>query len=313
LAVVGVDVGGTKIAAALVGDDGGILRAHRTPTPSDGDALLAEVARLVDLVSSGALAPPTAVGFGIASLFDHRGHALWSTHLDIADQSPGDELSAIVGLPVVVDNDANVAALAEARLGAARRHASCFMLTLGTGIGGGVVIDDHIFHGGRGFGGELGHVVVQADGPRCQGGCPNRGCVEALASGTALTREARGAADENPSGDLARVRTEAGDVTAEDVLRLARAGSAEAGAIVDRAGRFLGVALASLANVLSPDAIVIGGGMGSAAGELILAPAREEYRRRVLPPSAQVPIVPAQLGADAGVLGAALLAREAGA
>jgi glucokinase len=197
---VGVDVGGTKIAAALVGTDLAILAARRIPTPPDGDALLDAVARLVRELSAE---PPAAVGLGIASLLDHSGRALWSTHLDIADRMPGAELSARLGVPVTVDNDANVAALAEARLGAARGHRSSVTLTLGTGIGGGVVVDGRLFRGGRNSGAELGHVVVQADGPPCLGGCPNRGCVETMASGTAIARDARAAAAADPAGSLA--------------------------------------------------------------------------------------------------------------
>lgn len=310
MSVVGVDVGGTKIAAALVGADGAILDARRTPTPRDGDDLLAAAARLVHEIAAAAPAPPSAVGLGIASLLDRDGHALWSTHLDIANRSPGGELSALVGIPVAVDNDANVAALAEARRGAATGYRSSVLMTLGTGIGGGMVIDGKLFRGGRGFGGELGHVVVDADGPPCQGGCPNRGCIEAMASGTAVAREARAAAAADPAGALARVLRESGSLTAEHVTGLARDGDASSVEILDRAGRYLGAAFSSLANVLAPDVFVIGGGMGSAVGDLLLAPAREEYRRRVLPPSSAIPIVEAKLGADAGVLGAALLAVE---
>jgi glucokinase len=310
LSVVGVDVGGTKIAAALVGADGAILGARRTPTPPDGDALLSEVGRVVRELATAAPTPPIAVGLGIASLLNHQGHALWSTHLDLADRSPAHELAALVNLPVAVDNDANVAALAEARMGAARGYRSAIMMTLGTGIGGGVIIDGMIFHGGRGYGGELGHLVVDAGGPPCQGGCPSNGCIEAMASGTAVSREARAAAAADPRGALAVAQLDRGALTAEDVVSIARTGDAAAVAILARAGRYLGVALASIANVVSPDIAVIGGGMGSAVGDLMLAPARDEYRRRVLPPGADMPIVTATLGPDAGVLGAAMLATE---
>lgn len=311
MSVVGVDVGGTKIAAALVGTGHAILDARRTPTPSDGDALLREVARLVDELCAGAASPPVAVGLGIASLLDDHGRALWSTHLDIADRMPAAELTAMLGIPVAVGNDANVAALAEARLGAARAHRSSITLTVGTGIGGGVVIDGRIFRGARASGAELGHVVVDADGPPCLGGCPSRGCVEAMSSGTAVAREARALAAADPGGRLAQVQGERGALTAEDVAALARGGDSASIAILAAAGRYLGVALASLANVLSPDIFVIGGGMGSAVGEFVLGPAREEYRRRALPPNASAPVVAAELGSQAGVLGAAILAAEA--
>jgi glucokinase len=304
---VGVDVGGTKIAAALVGTDLAVLGTRRTPTPPDGDALLDAVARLVRELSPE---PPAAVGLGIASLLDDSGRALWSTHLDIADRMPAAELSTRLGIPVTVDNDANAAALAEARLGAACGYRSSVTLTLGTGIGGGVVIDGRVFRGGRGSGAELGHVVVQADGPPCLGGCPNRGCIETMASGTAIARDARAAAAADPAGSLARAQGERGPLTAEVVAELAHAGDPAAAAVFARAGRFLGVALASLANVLSPDVFVIGGGVGS-VGELVLGPARDEYRRRALPPNAVAPVVRSTLGPQAGVLGAAILATEA--
>ena len=308
--VVGVDVGGTKTAAALVGPDGALSAVRRVPTPTDGDGVVSAIVDLVALVAREAAAAPVAVGLGIAALLESDGRVAMSTHLDIAGRDLVRELVARTGRPVVADNDGNTAALAEARLGAARGHGTSIMFTLGTGIGGGIVVGGTPFRGGNGMGAELGHVVVQADGPPCQGRCPNRGCVETMASGTAVAREARAAALADPAGRLAAARDEDGEVTAEAVARLAAGGDAPSREILARAGRYLGVAIASLATVLAPDGVVVGGGM-SEVGDLVLTPAREEYRARALGPDAAAPVVPAELGWQAGVLGAAILAREA--
>jgi glucokinase len=308
--VVGVDVGGTKCAAALVGPDGALSAVHRVPTPADGEELVAAVVDLVAAVSRGARTRPAALGVGVAALIDADGRVAMSTHLDIAGRELVRELAAKTGLPAVADNDGNTAALAEARLGAARGHATSMMLTLGTGIGGGIVVDGMPFRGGNGMGAELGHVVVDADGPPCQGACPNRGCVETMASGTAVAREAGAAALADPSGRLAAERDASGTISAEAVARLAAQGDAPSRSILERAGRYLGVAIASLANVLGPGIVVVGGGMG-AVGDLVLEPAREEYRARALGPDAQAAVVAAELGWHAGILGAAILAREA--
>lgn len=306
--VVGVDVGGTKAAAALVGPGGVLGPTIRTPTPRDGDALVAAIADLVASAASGADEPPAAVGLGIAALIDEGGTVVMSTHLDVGGRRLADEIAALSGLPVIADNDGNTAALAEARLGAAKGHRTTMMMTLGTGIGGGLVIDGVPFRGGNRMGAELGHVVVEASGPRCQGACPNRGCVETMASGTAIAREAGVAAARDPGGALAAA-ARAGTLTAEEVARLAAQGDAAARAIFARAGRYLGVAIASLANVLAPDIVVVGGGM-SEVGELILGPARTEYRARALAPDAEAPVVRAALGWKAGLLGAGILAQE---
>ena len=193
--------------------------------------------------------PPVAVGLGIASLLDDHGRALWSTHLDIADRMPAAELTATLGLPVAVDNDANVAALAEARLGAARAHRSSITLTLGTGIGGGVVIDGRIFRGARASGAELGHVVVDADGPPASEDAPIgdawRRCPAAppwLVRRVPWPRPIRGAASRRSTASV-------GALTAEDVAALARGGDSASIAILAAAGRYLGVTLASLANI----------------------------------------------------------------
>jgi glucokinase len=211
-----------------------------------------------------------------------------------------------LGLPVYMDNDANVAALAEFLFGAGRGSRNVVMLTIGTGIGGGLILDGEIYRGSIGAGAELGHIVVQEDGPPCQGNCPNHGCVETLASGTAIAREGRAAAEREPNSALGKALAQ-GPIVGKTVTDLAMKGDALAGEVVAEAGKHLGVALASLANIFDPDVIVVGGGV-SVVGDLLLDPAREELQSRALPPMNKVPVQLAQLGPEAGMIGAAAMA-----
>lgn len=290
MVVVGVDVGGTKIAGAVVARDSSLLTSATLPTPVAGPELLAAVADLVEHLQGECGHAVAAVGVGLPSLIDATtGRVRMSANVDLADVDAAAYLRERLRVPVVVDNDVNVAGLAEHRVGAARGRGDLVMLTVGTGVGGGVIVDGRVFRGGNGTGAELGHMVVQADGPPCQRNCPNRGCLETMASGTAIGRDA--------------------GKPAEEVVRLARSGDAEAIAVLDRAGRYLGVGLSSLANIFNPDVFVIGGGVG-AAGDLLLRPAREEYRARALPPNAEADVLPAVLGSGAGAIGAGLLAWD---
>jgi glucokinase len=306
-----VDIGGTKLAAGLVGREPRPLAVLRCPTPQGARALIDALAGIVGRLAACAPEPVVAVGVGVPSLIDHVSRrVLMSVNADLADVDVVALLEERLGLPVAIDNDANLAALAEQRAGAARGLAHVVLLTIGTGIGGGVIIDGQPFRGSRGSGAELGHVVVQADGPPCQGRCPSRGCLETMASGTAIARDARALAERRPQGALAAAaRREGGQLRAPALMALARAGEPEALEVVERAARHLGAGLASLANVFNPEALVVGGGVGE-AGEVLLRPAREEYRRRALPPNAAAPILQAGFGNEAGIVGAALLARE---
>jgi glucokinase len=251
-----------------------------------------------------------AIGLGIPATIDHdRGVAVAAVNLPLADLPIRDIVSERVGLPVFVDNDANVAALAEYLFGAARGMPHTVMLTVGTGIGGGLVLGGEVYRGSTGAGAELGHVVIQADGPPCQGNCPNHGCVEALASGTALGREGRAAAESAPDSALGKALAEGKEIDGHAVTEAALAGDERAIGVFDLIGSRLGVACASLANIFQPNAIVVGGGV-IAAGDLLLEPARREVRRRALNPMNKTPILEATLGNDAGMIGAAAMARK---
>jgi glucokinase len=215
-----------------------------------------------------------------------------------------------LGLPVFVDNDANTAILAEHRAGAAKGASEAAMFTIGTGIGGGLILGGRVYRGALGAAAELGHLVIDMDGPRCQGNCPNRGCVESLASGTALAREARRIAREHPESGLARAVAAGREPTGPLVTELAYDGDESATEALALIGKRLGVALASIVNILNPEVIVIGGGV-IAAGELLLGPARAEMVARALPPGRDfVRVAAARFGVEAGMVGAAALAFD---
>jgi len=209
---------------------------------------------------------------------------------------------------VKVDNDANVACLAEARIGAGKGRANVIMLTLGTGVGGGIVLHGRVHHGATGYGGELGHMVIDENGPPCQGHCPNHGCLESLASAAGVRLAAEQIAAERPGGTLAEaVARGGGAAEVRVVIDGALSGDADCVDALAIVGRHLGVGIANYVNIFNPDVVVVGGGI-MAAGEILLGVAREEAGRRALrPPWREVEVVAAELGNDAGVLGAAAL------
>lgn len=291
--MIGVDVGGTKILAGIVDRGGSIVRTveHETPTESE-DAILAGIgASIRGLLDGGT----QAVGLGVPCNLDPvTGVALRATNLPLDNVDLGGWLRDEFGLAAGVENDGNAAALAEWRLGAGRGARDLVMLTLGTGIGGGLILDGRLYRGWA----ELGHVVVEADGPPCQGSCHGRGHLEGVASGEAAGRAAR---ELYGAGGDARL-----------LVERAHAGDERAVAALDRIGRLLGVAVGSFVNMFNPDVVVVGGGFGAAAGELVLAPAREAARHEAIQPAdADVTIVPAELGERAGLIGAALVGFEA--
>lgn len=310
--VIGVDLGGTKVLAGPV--DSGQQVHHRAQRPVAGleqARLLDTVVEAVEEAREAAPSPPAAVGFGIPSLIDQRqGTAVMSVNLPVADMPFRDVMSERLDLPCFIDNDANLAALAEHRYGAARGSRHSLMLTVGTGVGGGLVLEDRLFHGATGSGAELGHMVIDADGPRCQGNCPNHGCLEAVASGTALVREARELAPDRPGSALEEVVASGRELTGPLVTELAHDGDAAAREVITLIGTRLGVGIASYVNIFNPEVVVIGGGV-IAAGELLLGPARDEVAVRALSPNKSIAkVVPAHFGNEAGMLGAAALAFD---
>ena len=310
--VIGVDLGGTKVLAGAVDAEQQVHhRAQRTVIGLEQAPLLDAVVDAVDEARAAAPTNPEVVGFGIPSLIDQEhGTAVMSVNLPIVDMPFRDVMSERLALPVFLDNDANVAALAEHRYGAARGSRNSLMLTIGTGIGGGLVLEDQLFRGTTGSGAELGHMVIDQDGPRCQGNCPNHGCLEAVASGTALVREAKGLAPDRPGSAIERVIADGRELTGPLVTELAHDGDAAAREVITLIGTRLGVGIANYVNIFNPEVVVVGGGV-IAAGDLLLQPARDEVAVRALPPNKDlVRIVPAHFGSEAGMLGAAALAFD---
>lgn len=304
---IGLDLGGTKLLAGAVDDEGRVIARERRLIA--GLALPELLGVVVEAVAALGVEGP--VGAGVPALLDRRaGIAVRCVHLPLDGVAVADVLGARLGLPVVVENDSTCAVLAEWRLGAARGLDHVALLALGTGIGGGLVLDGRIYRGAVGAGGELGHVPVDLDGPPCFGGCPGRGCLEALCSGSALARDAKAVASALPDSALSRLTMAGERITGERVTELALAGDPESVQLLRTLGDRLGAGLAGIAMSLNPELIVLGGGVMQ-AGELILEPARAELRRRALEPSRDVRVVAAALGPDAGMIGAALLARGA--
>jgi glucokinase len=284
---VGVDVGGTKVAAAAVeGNDA--KHAVEYPTPLESTAALLECVEAAVREVASKAGEPDAIGVGVPSQIEWAtGTVVSSVNIPLEAVPLRAELGRRLGAPIYVDNDANCAALAEAHAVDARE---LVMLTLGTGVGGGVVTGGRIFRGAHGLGPELGHVVIEADGPECPGACDNRGCLEALCSGTALERAA--------------------GMKGREVVAAARNGDADAQAHLDRLGRYLGIGISNMINVFQPEMVVIGGGLSSAA-DLFLETAIAEAGSRALPALWERAIVQtAQTGGAAGVIGAGLLALQ---
>jgi glucokinase len=312
---IGIDIGGTKIAGALVDEAGRITGREQVATPADDtDAIIEATAELVRTLEAAADGPTVGVGMACAAFVDARaGHVWFAPNLPWRDLDLADAVGSAVGREVVVDNDANAAAWGEYRHGAGSEHDDMVLVTVGTGVGGGCIVDDRLLRGAFGIGGEIGHVALDPSGPRC--GCGNTGCLEVFASGTALVRTARElVTSPSPLGAALRERC-GGDpeaLSGRDVTELAQSGDGASIELLDDLGTRLGQGLASICAVLDPGLVVIGGGVAD-AGDLLVEPTRRSFARHLIGrgnrPSPE--IVRATLGNDAGIVGAATLAREA--
>ncbi|TAM89389.1 MAG: ROK family glucokinase [Jatrophihabitans sp.] len=308
---IGVDIGGTKVLAGVVDDEGVILARDRAPTPrADAAATEAVIARLVASLRETF---PGAVGVGVGAaawLGPDRSTVLFSPHLAWRNVRIREALAAVLPLPVCVENDANAAAWGEFRFGGGRGLDSICCLTIGTGLGGGLVLDGRLYRGAGGMAGEPGHMTLVPGGRLCA--CGKSGCWEMYASGRALARDAQQLATESPAAAAAML-ARAGSIADLDgpvVTAAAADGDPAAQAICAAMGRWLGRGMANVAALVDPAVFLVGGGV-SAAGEMLLAPAREELDAempgRLYRPA---PLVrQATLGADAGLIGAADLAR----
>jgi glucokinase len=305
---IGLDIGGTKINAFRVARDGSILGRSNAPTPADDEE--ATLARMIELAEGVRTQDVVAVGVGAAGLVDSsEGVLRFAPNLAWRDLPIATRMREALGLPVLVENDASMAAFGEYRFGAGLGYRHLLLVTVGTGIGGGIVADGRLFRGAHGFASEIGHIIVEPGGPLC--GCGNRGCWEQVAAGRAVGRMGRQEAMEPDSSIRRLAGGDPDKVTGRLVTEAALQGDDVAKRILSEAGRRLGEGIAGLVNVLDPQIVVVGGGV-SMAGDLLLDPARTAFDEAVegLDYRPRVPIVPAELGNDAGAVGAAALALE---
>jgi glucokinase len=309
---IGVDVGGTKVAAGVVDEDGRVVAKLRRPTPSSDQGRTADTiaAVVTELLSRHEI---EAVGLGIAGLVDQaRENIVFAPNLAWRDEPVKKAVEDRLGIPVVVENDANATVWAETRFGAAREHTHVILLTIGTGIGTGIVLDGELYRGRWGFGGEAGHYRVVPEGRLC--GCGNRGCWEQYASGNALVAEARDLARRSPSAAIRLLELAGGvpeGINGPEVTRAAAQGDPGALRCFAVIGTWLGQGMADLATILDPGCFVIGGGV-SEAGDLLLGHVRVAFEQALTGRGHRplAAILPAVLGPDAGIVGAADLARR---
>ena len=311
-----IDLGGTKIYTILADKNRQILTHTRLDTPAhEGpEKVMEQIALSVKTVLKQAnanMAQLAAAGICLAGFFDWQKRILVSSP-NIPDwhNIPVEErLTAILGIPVVAENDANAAALGEVRKGAGRGSQHAAFVTVSTGIGAGLILNGQIYRGGRGFAGEVGHMVVKSDGPLC--GCGRRGCLETLASGTAIARTANEALQSGRDSILRDIAAKkGGEVTAPDVFTAARQGDETAQGILIAAIHYLGIGLVNLVNLLNPEVVIIGGGV-SEAGNDLLVPLQNFIRDNAVPPAAaSVVLQKAVLGVEAGVIGMLCLLAE---
>ncbi len=287
--VIGVDVGGTKILSGVVDRDGTVVSRHLVESPESSEASVLKA--LEESIEALLDERVGAIGLGVPANLDRvTRRVLRATNLPLDEFDLVEHVRARFGLPVGIENDAGAAALAEWRLGAGRGASNLVVLTLGTGVGGGIVLDGALYRGWA----EIGHMVVLAGGPPCQGHCHGHGHLEALASGTAADREAR-----QLFGEKADAR---------ELIERAREGDEGAAARFDEIAGYLGAAIGSLANLFDPELVVVGGGFGEAAGDFLLERAQTVAREEALTPAdGTLRVVSAELGADAGLIGAGLV------
>jgi glucokinase len=311
LPVVAVDLGGSKIAVAIISDDYRVLAREQHPTLAEEgvDSVINRVISSVrQIITSGNIALSQLGGISLAAagaIDSLRGIVTLSPNLPgWCDIPLGSTIEESLGIRTWIINDANAAALGEHQLGAGRGVDNLIYLTIGTGIGGAIIIDGKLYTGVCGSAGEIGHMTIEVNGPRCE--CGNFGCLETLASGRAIAREAKKRLSSGGRSSLTEaVAGKVADITAKEVAMAAQQGDALANDVIKDVATYLGVGMVNLVNIFNPEMIVVGGGIAS-MGDLLLEPARQIVRERAFPVSAAaVRIVTTELGNDAGLLGAA--------
>jgi len=307
---IGIDLGGTFIKGGVLDLSGNVIYKTSTETQAEKgpDVVLERMAALARAVAAGAgirLDQVRCVGVGSPGPLSTTDGIVYSApNLPGWDNVPVKKaLQEKLGVPVLLENDANAAAYAENWVGAGRGASSMIMLTLGTGIGGGIVLDGDVWHGADDVAGELGHMSINFDGPDCN--CGGKGCLEAYASAPATVRRALKGIEEGRHTALETILESGEEITAKVIYDAAVAGDDFAKETIQSTGRFLGIAVASFVNIFNPELVVFFGGLAG-AGDMLFEPTRREMKRRAIKPGADsVKIVPAELGSDAGIIGAA--------
>jgi glucokinase len=307
---IGVDAGGTKVEGLVVdvAAGGRVLGRRLAETPAtNAEASVQRIVAVAQELMSGRN-DVAVLGVGAAGMVDRQGVMRFAPNVAWREFPLTQVIGSAVGIPTLVDNDANVAAWGEFRFGAGRGCSDMLLVTVGTGIGGGIVADGKLLRGAHGFAGEIGHIIVEPGGPLC--GCGNQGCWEQVASGRAIGRLGREAASEHPESLIVQLAGgDASSVTGAVVTEAALNGDSIAARILAEVGRRLGEGIAGLVNILDPDVVVVGGGVIQ-AGDLLMGPARRAFAEAVEAPEhrPEVPILAAEMGNDAGAIGAADLA-----
>ena len=306
--VIAIDLGGTKCLAGVVDREGEIVERKIRPTVlTSQEELLREMEELVDELMTDEI---EAIGVGVPSVIDQRaGVAIHSANVPLSNAPLRDRLSRRFERPVAIENDANAAALGEHRFGAGRGTQHMILLTLGTGIGGGLILNGELYRGAIGAAAELGHTTIDATAAIEAGGAGDSGTLERLGSGTAADTLAKRIAAERPEGDLGRAAAAGETIDARLAERLARDGGADALEVFETVGSYLGYGIANFVDTFNPEMVVLGGGF-SQAGAFVLEPARRVVAERAFVPRSDLQIVPAILGVDAGLIGAAVVAFE---
>ncbi|HZS43985.1 MAG TPA: ROK family protein [Blastocatellia bacterium] len=311
---VGADLGGSKLKVALVDSEGSIVAHNSTPTEAkDGPTLIEHiVGGLKQMMASAGAGQVKAIGVGLPGLINRQ-----TNKVEILPNLPdaaeyditGEIIKRLAPLPVVFDNDANMAAYGEFVIGAARGKRSVFFITLGTGIGAGIILDGEMWRGATGFAGEFGHMTINPEGLDCT--CGSFGCLETVASAPNIVRRARERLFRDSTSSLSKLGLRRGEFTSEDIAKAAAQGDELAQLVLERTGMYLGVAIANVVNLLNVEMVVLGGGVME-AGNLLLKPTVEEVRRRAFRPAfAACQFVISELGTNSGTVGAAMRARDA--
>ena len=305
--ILAIDIGGSQFGLALAAPDGRIIKHIRHQTNDRADKRIDRIIAESKTLISQSPVSACGIGFGGPVNFDAQ-RIVNSTHVAGWDDCPLPEIvQQHLGLPAIIDNDANVGALGEFTFGAGKNSRHIIYYTISTGIGGGIIINGEIYRGGNGYAGELGHVPILRDGPKCD--CGNRGCLEALCSGTAIGRRATAAVKKHPRKGIAIART-ANPITAKTLFDTARSGDPYAKALVNEICTDLGQGLAMTVNAFAPDVIVIGGGVSN-AGRVLFEPLRRETRQFLMPVHRpHLKIAPAKLKSRSVLLGAVALAKQ---